>query len=126
MRAQFAESCVHAKESLKNYRQENSLLGVHLAEGEERVYTYLYIQVITYTYCMFRHERLDEDLEKSEVKRFSRKVHIHMINSYVICYFMCNPGKFFMEIYQVCSKHLNIYVASYVLELHIGNRLTSL
>ena len=38
LRTQFAESCVHAKESLKNYKPENSLLDNYCAEEEERLY----------------------------------------------------------------------------------------
>ena len=42
LRTQFAESCVHAKESLKNYKPENSLLDNYCAEEEERLYASLY------------------------------------------------------------------------------------
>lgn len=68
MRTQFAESCAHAKESLKNYKPENSLLGDYCTEGEEIMYAYIF----TYTYLtlylfMFR------DVEKNQ-KDFSEKV----------------------------------------------------
>ena len=40
LRAQFAESYAHAKESLKNYKLENSILGDHnpVTDEEEKMY----------------------------------------------------------------------------------------
>ena len=35
LRAQFAESCVHAQESIKNHQPENLLIGDYHTDGEE-------------------------------------------------------------------------------------------
>ena len=71
MRTQFAESCAHVKESLKNYKPENSLLDDYCAEGEEEMYVHILHTCIAKPMFLFRHEK---DVEKNQIKYFSKKV----------------------------------------------------
>ena len=127
LRAQFAESCAHIKESLKNYRSENSLLDEddYYAEGKEKMYACILHTYLSYIlFYAFRWEKVAADVEKNKIKFFSRKV--ANINCFFISYYyVCILGKCHMEIYQVCSTCI-IIMASFMLESYLGNGLTSL